>query len=193
MRHWIRLLVLLPLGAGLLPRAARADLRRELEGGKVVTVTVPADGAQRARAVGIVTASAAQVFAVLTDVPNYVHFAPRIVAARVIEPQRGGGIYELVARLAWPLGETRARLKVEHGRRGGVHVARWRMVEGTLARYEGAVWVKPWGRKRSLVIYEMLLRPRLPVPDAVLNNGLRRAVEKFVLGLRQRVLALGLK
>ncbi|MBK8481605.1 MAG: hypothetical protein IPL40_10565 [Proteobacteria bacterium] len=188
MRHWFWAVLLL-LGAAVHPRAAWAELRHELESGQVVAITIPADRAHRARAVGIVDAAAARVFAVLTDVPNYVHFAPRIAEARRLKDAKKG-LYELVARLPWPLGKTRARLQLQHGKRGAVYVARWKMVEGTLARYEGAFWVKPWGRNRCLVIYEMLLQPRLPVPEALLSNGLRRAVQKFVLALRQRIVAL---
>lgn len=188
MRHWIWLVVPL-LGAGLRPPAAWADLRRELDSGNVVAISIPAEQAHRARALGLVDAPAARVFAVLTDVPNYIHFAPRIAEARMLEGS-GQGLYELVAKLPWPLGKTRARMRLQQGRRGAVYVARWKMLEGTLARYEGAVWVKPWGRNRCLVIYEMLLTPRLPVPEALLSNGLRRAVQKFVLALRQRIVTL---
>ena len=67
---------------------------------------------------------------------------------------------------------------------------KWKMVSGTLERYEGAAWIQPWGANRCLVTYEMLAVPPIPAPNAVMAHGLRTAAAAVIGAVRKRVTVL---
>ena len=64
------------------------------------------------------------------------------------------------------------------------------MLNGTLKAYEGAAWIQPYGRGRSLLTYQMLAVPQSFAPDGLMNYGLRRAASGMVDAVRRQAARL---
>lgn len=162
---------------------ASADVKSKLLAGKILTTSIPSDRGWPGRAMGIVNASAESVYRLLADVPSYKHFVPLVRSSRRIGDNR----YELTAKFPWPVSKTTVRLKVRKGRKKKVYVLTWKMYEGTLERYEGAAWIQPYGKGRSVLTYQMLAKPKVPTPDGFMISGMRTLVKGMVRAVRKRI------
>jgi ribosome-associated toxin RatA of RatAB toxin-antitoxin module len=178
---WVTAIAAL-LSVTFVSNTSRADLRAKLRAGQIVSTSVGSSGIVPGRAMGVVQASAKRVFNILKNVPDYPDFVPRIKQTKKLRKNH----YELLARLPWPLSEARAEIAFNSGRRGKTYVLRWKMVDGTLEKYEGAAWIQPWGKNRCLLTYQTLAVPTIPAPSALMNRGLRKAVTKMVRAVRKR-------
>lgn len=173
----------LVIGSTSLPASsAQANLRAKLKAGQIVATSVGDSGIVPGRAMGMVRAPAARVFEILANVPEYPHFVPRIKRTKKLQDNR----YELLASLPWPLSDARAKVTFKGGRRGKTFILTWKMLEGTLQKYEGAAWIQPWGKDRCLLTYQTLAVPNIPAPSALMNRGLRNASKKMVRAVRDR-------
>lgn len=168
------------------PSPASADLKTNLLAGKIVSASIPGPGVWPGRAMGVVHASAKETYRVLADLTKYNEFIPQIAGAKRLDERA----YELRAKFPWPVNETKVKLDVQQGQRGAMYVIKWKMLSGSLKRYEGAAWIQPWGSNRCLVTYQMLAEPRIPAPNALMTNGLRAAAAAVLGAVRKRVTVL---
>lgn len=185
-RPWKALVMMAVSGGIAWPSPASADLKTNLLSGKIVSASIPSPGVWPGRAMGVVQASALETFRVLADLTKYNEFIPQIAGAKRLDERA----YELRAKFPWPVNETKVKLDVQQGQRGAVYVIKWKMLSGSLKRYEGAAWIQPWGNNRCLVTYQILAEPRIPAPNAVMTHGLRTAAAAVIGAVRKRVTVL---
>jgi len=171
------------------PAALAEDrLGPRLEKGEIVATSVPGSGVRAARAVGLIDAPPRVLRDLLAGFGNYQSFVPRIIASRALKGNR----FVVECEFPWPVNRTWVYIQANAGSRDGAEVVTWKMLNGTLKSYEGAAWIQPYGKGRSLVTYQMLAVPHILAPDALMNLGLRSAAEGMVEALRKqaaRVLA----
>jgi len=170
--------ILLALGA-----PAKADFNAKLNKGKIFSISVPKSGIWPGRSMAVIDAPADQVYAILADFASYDQFVPRIAKSRLIK----GNTYEIEATFPWPVKKTRATLSVRKGKRGTTRIVQWKMIAGTLKRYEGTAWIQPWGRNQTLLTYQMLAVPKGIAPAPMMATGLRKATAQVVQAIRKRI------
>ncbi len=172
-----------------IPAAASAeDLDARLQRGDIIASSVPGSGVRAGRAVALVDAPPRVLRDLLAAFGNYQSFVPRITASRTLKGDR----FVVECEFPWPVNRTWVYGQVNAGSRDGAEVVAWKMLNGTLKSYEGAAWIQPYGKGRSLVTYQMLAVPHIVAPDSLMNYGLREAASGMVEALRKqaaRVLA----
>ncbi len=189
------------LGAGAAARAqgGRSPYtpaeRGRLERGEVVTRhwKVPGEEVGQGWAAGVVDGSPENVFAVVRDVERYPQLFARMSAARVIR-RYADGSYDFFYRvdMPWPLADhwciTHNVEQVDSARHR--YRRAWQMVRGTFVSNRGSWSVSPWRPGRSLLHYEVKLRPRSAAPGFVLDHVSRVALPRSVAAVRDRVRSL---
>ena len=169
------------------PLPAFADPAAELKSGGILSASVPSGGAGvwPGRAMALVDASPEVVQQVLANVADYRAFVPRILSSRQVKPGR----FVVDLDLPWPVNRTWAYVQVAQSERSGVRVLQWRMLNGTLKRYEGTAWIQPWGSK-TLLTYQILAEPHTVAPAGMINGGLRDAATQVIEAVRKRTAKL---
>jgi ribosome-associated toxin RatA of RatAB toxin-antitoxin module len=158
---------------GVEAKARANPIVESLKAGGIPVVSVPVEGSSiwAGRAMVILNAPTAIVKDLVTDVAAYKSFVPRTTASRKV----GDGRYVIEMDLPWPVNKTWAYITMRSAIRDGIHVVQWKMLNGTLKRYEGVAWIQPWGTNRTLLTYQLLAVPNLAAPTAMMNTGLRDA------------------
>ena len=133
----------------------------------------------------LVDASPEVVQQVLANVADYRAFVPRILSSRQVKPGR----FVVDLDLPWPVNRTWAYVQVAQSERSGVRVLQWRMLNGTLKRYEGTAWIQPWGSK-TLLTYQILAEPHTAAPAGMISGGLRDAATAVIEAVRKRTAKL---
>jgi hypothetical protein len=165
------------------PAAALAeDLNTRLEKGEIVATSVPGSGVRAGRAVALIDAPPRVLRDLLSSFGEYQGYVPRITASRMLKGNR----FVVECDLPWPVNRTWVYGQYNAGTRDGVEIVTWKMLNGTLRSYEGAAWIQPYGKGRSLVTYQMLAVPHIVAPDALMNLGLRSATENMLEALRTK-------
>ena len=183
--RWLPRLALSLISAAAAPALA-ADLASRLQNGEVVAGSVPGSGVRAAQAVAVVDAPPRLVRELLAGFGDYHAFVPRVVASRQVKPNR----FLIESELPWPVSRAWAYVQVQSGSRDGAEVVTWKMINGTVKTYEGAAWIQPYGRGRSLLTYQMLAVPRTFAPEGLLNSGLRAAASRMVDAVRRQAARL---
>lgn len=144
-----------------------------------------AGGVTGARAVAIVDAPFGRVVRALADFRSYTRIIPQLRASRVLS-QRGLDTRVFV-EAALPHVDARwAELSVNvDARQDGVHVIEATMRRGNVnalfARWEVAPTV---GRVRTLVAFELLVDPAIPLPDSMVTAANKDAVRDAINSVR---------
>jgi ribosome-associated toxin RatA of RatAB toxin-antitoxin module len=168
-------------------QALAADPAAQLKAGGILSASVPTGGVGvwPGRAMALVDASPEIVQQVLANVADYRAFVPRILASRQVKPGR----FVVDLDLPWPVNRTWAYVQVAQSEQGSVRVLQWRMLNGTLKRYEGTAWIQPWGAK-TLLTYQILAEPHTVAPAGLINGGLRDAATTVIEAVRKRTAKL---
>ncbi len=180
---------LLALASWLGPSAASAnEMVESLKAGGIPAVSVPVEGGGlwAARAMVLLKASTTVVKEILTDVAAYKSFVPRTTASRKV----GDGRYVIEMDLPWPVNKAWAYISMRTGVRDGIYVVQWKMLNGTLKRYDGVAWVQPWGKDRTLLTYQLLAIPNVTAPDGIMRSGLKDAAITMAESVRNQVAKL---
>jgi hypothetical protein len=167
------------------PSADANEMVNELKAGGIPTVSIPVEGSSlwAGRAMVLLSAPTTIVKELLTDVAAYKSFVPRTTASRKV----GDGRYVIEMDLPWPVNKTWAYISMRTAIRDGIYVVQWKMLNGTLKRYEGVAWVQPWGTNRTLLTYQLLAIPNVTAPHGIMQAGLREAAITMAQAIRSEV------
>jgi hypothetical protein len=175
------------------PPAFEGEDRTRLDAGEIVTRDLPPtdpDGIGMLL-MGVVDATPAQVWAVMSDCKGQDEFIPRVRYAAVRDRDGDSHTCELVVELPFPMGELRTQTR-HHVRRlpDGGYQRRWDLLPGDwdYLRNSGSWTVHPYrDGRRSLLVGRMDLVPKSVIPVWLLHAGqVRQAPETFA-GIRARV------
>ena len=158
-------------------------------GTDITTQPYPGTSVQWGRAVVIVDAPIEKVLAVVQDYAHYTEFMPNFKTSRVLS-QRGASAL-LYAQVSLMNGAANiwAELKVKPHDAGATKVIEAKMTKGNVDLLQ-AVWeVTPLDDGRTLVAFQIIVDPDLPLPTSLINAENEKAARKTVHALRRRFAA----
>jgi ribosome-associated toxin RatA of RatAB toxin-antitoxin module len=141
------------------------------------------------RAIGIVAAPLTEVMAVVQNYAGYQYFMPHFKVSKVLSQRGTSAIVYMQASLARNTMNLWAQMKVgPKPNQGETRIIEGKMVDGNmdamLARWE----VTPIDADRTLVAFQLLMDPKLPLPASFVSSENEIATKKTIKALR-RVLA----
>lgn len=165
-------------------------LRQQLARGEVVThyYKTPA-GLGTGWAMAIVNAPPEQVFAVIADVERYHEFFKRVVQSRIVARQLGSYDFYYKIDLPWPLSDLSCTTRNVHeiDRKKRRFKRSWTLLNGTFSHNQGYWLVQAYPDNKTLLTYSVLLRPKLSLPQSILNYVSKVALPRSVKAVRKRV------
>ncbi|MFT3772119.1 MAG: SRPBCC family protein [Minicystis sp.] len=151
------------------------------------TSAVPIEGSSlvRGRAIVNVRAPLARVRDTILDFAHYPEFMPHYEVCRVLGTTQTGG-RDVYMRIAAVHGVVKMWARIEVAKptiADGVETYRSRYVDGNIKDLQATWSVKPVDDKTTQLTVEVFMNPKLPLPDALVNNenldGARAAVLAF--------------
>lgn len=191
----LRLLTLFALvsAAVVLPASAQAGdvaLSSELREGRIPTTRRPQPGTnvERGRAMVLIDAPADRVYEVIQNYALYKDFLPHFEISKVLS-QRGASalIYVQVkimkgAKTIW----AELKLKPKQGA-GDVRMIEAKLMKGNVDHFEALWEITPIDDKRTLVSFEIVVDPDLPLPAGFVSDENAKTARKTLRALRERV------
>jgi ribosome-associated toxin RatA of RatAB toxin-antitoxin module len=143
-------------------------------------------------AAAVIAASPEQVFSVVADVERYKTFMNRMPESKILRRTSAGYDFYYKIDMPWPLSDhwcvTRNVHRVDRKRRR--FERRWTLLRGSFTHNTGYWLVRPFSGGRSLLLYSVVLRPKVAAPSFVLNHVAKVALPRSVKQMRERVIAL---
>jgi ribosome-associated toxin RatA of RatAB toxin-antitoxin module len=140
------------------------------------------------RAVGIVDAPLTEVLAVVQDYAGYQYFMPHFKVSKVLSQRGASAIVYMQASLAKNTMNLWAQMKVgPKPNQGDTRIIEGKMVDGNMdamfARWE----LTPIDADRTLVAFQLLMDPKLPLPASFVSSENEIATKKTLRALRRVV------
>jgi ribosome-associated toxin RatA of RatAB toxin-antitoxin module len=161
-----------------------------LEDGSIQSKTVEykPGGVRWGRAVGIVDAPLTDVLSVVENYAGYQTFMPHFKVSKVLSQRGSSALVYMQASLARNTMNLWAQMKVgPRPNEGETRIIEGKMVDGNmdamLARWE----VTAIDANRTLVAFQLLMDPKLPLPDSFVSSENEIATKKTIKALRQVV------
>ena len=182
---------LLLYGAALAQSDAQNAAAR-LSDGHIETGTLPEAGTdiQWGRAQAIVDAPLEQVLKVIEDYGRYADFLPHFTTSRVLS-QRGANATVYMEALfikktfkVWVQASFR-----ERPRQGETRIIEGKMMQGNINRLNARWEVTPLANGRTLIAFQMLFDPHLPLPDSMISAQNSDAARRTIKSLREKRLS----
>ena len=179
--------------AVVLPASAQAGelaLSDELRSGAILTTKRPQPGTnvERGRAMILIDAPADRVYEVIQNYALYKDFLPHFEISKVLS-QRGASalLYVQVkimkgAKTIW----AELKLKPKQGN-GDVRMIEAKLLKGNVDHFEALWEVTPIDDKRTLVSFEIVVDPDLPLPAGFVSDENAKSARKTLRALRERV------
>ena len=138
------------------------------------------------RAIGIVDAPLADVVAVVQNYAGYQDFMPHFRVSRVLSRRGANALVYMQASIARNTLTLWAQMRVgPRPNEGETRIVEGKMVDGNmdamLARWE----LTPIDNGRTLVAFQLLMDPKLPLPDSYVSSENETATRKTLRALRQ--------
>lgn len=160
----------------------------KLEGGSINTQLVdhPQQRVKWGRALGIVDAPLKDVMALVQDYSGYYAFMPHFKLSKVLSQRGQSALVYMQASIANNTMNLWAQMKVgPKPNQGETRVIEGKMVEGNMdamfARWE----ITPIDANRTLVAFQILMDPKLPLPAGFVSSENEIASRKTIRALRQ--------
>lgn len=167
------------------------DERALLDRGELVVTTEVAPDSDTPFYVarGVIDAPPAVVWALVSDCGRYRDTMARVAASSIVSQDHDTSVCRLEMDMPFPLPKLTAVIRAQHHTEGARHLREWHLVEGDFARHEGSWLVAPFddAGKRTLVTYRARVRPKLPVPEAMLAGSKKGALADTLAGLRRQL------
>lgn len=179
--------------AELAERAAETAKLLKLGKGDIIVKSVKVKGARvpEFTVSGVVNAPLDAVWKVVSDCDNYESVMPRVEAASVVK--RKGNLSHCKVRvdLPFPLSHLDSVTAVTVGKPqvDGARRMSWRLVKGDYRRHEGQWTLSSFGPKdsgRTLVVYTVLVDPKLAVPPGLLRRSQAKEFPGVIKGIRAK-------
>jgi ribosome-associated toxin RatA of RatAB toxin-antitoxin module len=190
----LTLCVVVVSGAALVvPAAAQAGdaaVPPEVRAGQIKSSRRAQAGSsvERGRALVLIDAPADRVYEVIQNYAAYKDFMPYFETSRVLS-QRGGSalVYVQVKVMRGALKIwAELKLKPRQGQ-GSTRVIEAKMLKGNVEHLEALWEVTPIDEKRTLVAFEIVVDPDLPMPASFVSDENRKSASKTLKALRERL------
>ncbi len=183
----------------LLPALAYADstthadpqVQRLLDAKKTLkwNYAPPGTNDRYGHAEALVDAPAEKVAKVVTDFGRYKELHRKFATARVVAKE--GDSTDVYMRYPVQIGRFTVEFHevMRFGgprQEAGAHVVEGRGVKGDMKQGHTRITVKPIGEKHSLLQVDVLLVPKIPAPQVLIDEELRDGAEDYVNGIKDR-------
>ncbi len=175
------------------PVAAQANLQSVTDAAKDGTIqvsSIPRDDSSVTwgRAVGVVEAPIDDVMAVVQDYGAYSTFMPHFTTSKVLSQRGATALVYMEASIAKDTMKLWAQLKVgPQANRGETRIIRAKMTSGNMDAME-AIWeVTSVDAHRTLVAFQLVMDPKLPLPGSFVSSENEKASRKTIQALRRVV------
>ncbi len=154
------------------------------------TVVSTGGGVDWGHAEAVVEARSDDVLAVLADYSQYAGMFPYFETSKVLSQRGSDAIVYLEAKVLHGAASLWSQVRMSSKRRATTTIVEARMMKGKgnigqmVARWE----VTPVaGADKTLVVFEILVDPDLPIPDSLVTAEMRKGAGQAMRALRKRV------
>ena len=164
---------------------------KRLSDGRIEVSSRPYPGTdvRMGHAQAIIDAAPNRVLAVVVDYSRYAEFMPHFKVSRVLAQRGPKAIVYLQAGILKDTVTIWAQLKVEASKQhGSTDVIEARMTKGNIEHMTARWELTPLDEKHTLVSFQFLIDPDLPVPSSLVTNENVKASRRAVAALRRRLM-----
>ncbi len=163
-------------------------------GDTIEVTTLPHSGTSTrwGRAIGVVDSPFSVVSRVVRDYDNYTDFLPHFEQSRVLSrrSRRDATVY-MEAKIIRGTVTIWSEMRLQSRQSGDTLIVEGAMQNGNIDRMLARFEVTPLdGGRRSLLAFQLLVEPRVPVPASVYTSQNESAVRRSIAALRERARAL---
>jgi len=160
---------------------------------KVTLVPLTGRSVKAGRAEGVVDAPMSAVQAVVEDYAGYETFMPKIRASRVLSQRGDTALVYLQASIARNTITLWAQLKISaRNSDPKTRVIDAKMLQGNMDAMTARWELTPVDEGHTLVAFQMLMDPKVPVPASLVSDENENASKKTIRALRRVVAKRGL-
>jgi ribosome-associated toxin RatA of RatAB toxin-antitoxin module len=158
-------------------------------GTEVTTVTDPGTSVRWGRAETVIDMPFDRTMRLIQDYGRYQDWMPHFRQSRVLSRRGANALVYMQASVIRNTTTLWAQLRIFARRpRAGTHVVEARMTEGNMERFQAKWELTPIeGGTRTLVSFQILVDPGLPLPNSVFSEENRKAARRTVNALRRRL------
>lgn len=171
--------------------ARAATTQDRLDSGEILLSesVVPGHSQRRIHVEAVINTPPERVWAIITDCANFKSTMPSISASALLQESGEVLICESTLDLTWPLPNLNAVTRVVHTVVDGRWTAEWTLVSGDYTYDEGSWNLTPLrgDPTRTFVVYEVLVAPKVAVPESLKRFGETRALPLMIRGLRKQL------
>ncbi|MFU8803497.1 MAG: type II toxin-antitoxin system RatA family toxin [Bradymonadaceae bacterium] len=175
----------------LLPPPLYAQDKEALDRGEISVRTVDVAGSELPKVVvqGVIDASPAKVWELVSNCDNYVRRMPRIKAARIVERKGSTVICEVTVGLPFPISDLRATTRATHVVGPPTWSRTWTLIEGDYEKNDGSWVLTPFGDDgdRTLATYSVHAIPNTSVPAWARRRAQQSSMPEIIERLRKEV------
>ena len=192
--HLMKRLVLvcfLLMSPALVEHSAADERAERLERGEVIVNTRARRGhsVPEVRAVGLVRATPAKVWEIISRCQDYVRTMPRTVSSEELS-RRGSRIRcRIVVDMPFPIEDLVSVTNVVHSEEpDGGYKREWTLHEGDFRVNRGSWTLRPnAGGQHTLLVYKFLSIPNVEIPAVVRQLAQQKAIPNIYEKIRQQV------
>jgi len=159
---------------------------------EVRTGQITEDGSNIAwgHAVAVIDQPIEEVFPVVVDYANYVHFMPNFTKSKVLAQRGHRAMVYMEVSVASGTFTLWGQLKFSEGAaEGNTRVIEARLLEGNMDAFSASWRLTPVeGGDRTEVDFKIFVDPDMPLPSSVFSRENEKAAGKTIRALRTRVL-----
>lgn len=176
-----------------IPASAQAgdvQISQDLRDGKIESTGLaqPGQSVERGRATILIDAPADQVYAVLQNYGAYKEFLPNFEASRVLSQRGASALVFVQVKIMKGAARIWAELKLKPRKSDGpTRVIEAKMMRGNVDHMEALWQVTPVDDRRTLVTFEIIVDPDLPLPASLVSDENRKTARKTLRALRERL------
>jgi len=137
----------------------------------------------------VINAAPDRVWSIVTDCANFKTTMPTIMASEEVSHHGDVVVCRTTLDLLWPLPNLEATTRVVQTVDDGHWQAEWTLVSGDYRYNQGRWSLTPFlgDPGRTLVVYEVLVAPKIAVPSSLEAFGKTRALPGMIRGLREQL------
>lgn len=150
------------------------------------TVAIGQNSVRAGRAIGIVDAPLTEVLAVVQNYAGYYTFMPHFRVSKVLSQRGTSALVYMQASIAKNTMNLWAQLKVgPKPNQGDTRIIEGKMVDGNMDAMHARWEVTPIDSGRTLVAFQLLMDPKLPLPSSFISSENEIATKKTIKALRK--------
>jgi ribosome-associated toxin RatA of RatAB toxin-antitoxin module len=177
--------------SAVVPAAAQAgEISQDVLAGKIQTTAVARAGSdvQAGRAVVLIDAPIEDVMAVIQNYGGYKSFMPNFEDSRVLSQRGASALVYVKVNVMHGAVNFWAEVKLQpKAAQGMTRVVQGKMTKGNVDQFEATWEVTPVEGNKTLVAFQVLLDPSLPLPASLVNGENQKSARKAVRALRELI------